>query len=130
MGDGPSGPGTNKGCIEVQIALLTERVRNMILHIRDFKHDYKCRMKLVSLVARRDRKQAPGRKVAMRLKKTGRLLQRRLAAQLKQGKPRMVIHKTEKKIKSRRWFTRAYDEVESLISNRTPTEYIDPLNMP
>jgi len=173
--DGPGGAGSNKGCIEVQVALLTERIRAMVMHIRDFKHDFVCRVRLVSLVSRRrrlldklawkdlesylkirdelkirhvyrmealigrlpeyrytirDRKQAPGRKVANRLKKTKRLLQRRLAAQLRQGKPRAVIHKTEKKIKSRKWLARAYDEVENLIDGKTPTEYVDPLNLP
>jgi len=171
--DGPDG--RNKGCLEVQIGILTERIRNMVLHVREFIHDYRCRVRLVSLVARRrrlldklalkdldsylkireelkirhvyklealigrlpayrfatrDRKQAPGRKVSMRLKKTKRLLKNRLASQLRQGKSRMVLHKTQKKIKSRKWLTRAYDDVSSLVAGREPAQFIDPLNLP
>lgn len=171
--DGPDGK--NIGCIEVQIAVFTERIRSMVLHCREYTHDYKCRMKLVSLVSRRrrlldklavkdlesylkvreelkirhvyrmealigrlpayrytirDRKQAPGRRVAMRLKKTKKLLNRRLANQLRQGKDDMVLHKTRKQITSRKWISRAYDDVASLVNGKEPTEYIDPLNMP
>lgn len=173
--DGYGGKKSNKGCLEVQIAILTERIRSMVLHVREFKHDFKCRLKLVSLVSRRrrmldklswkdldsylkvreelkirhvyrmealigrlpeyryairDRMQAPGRKVSMRLKKTKRLLNRRLADQLRQGKSRKIIHKTRKQITSRKWLARAYDDVESLIADKTPTEFIDPLNVP
>mmetsp|Transcript_35257 Transcript_35257/g.84527 ORF Transcript_35257/g.84527 Transcript_35257/m.84527 type:complete len:366 (+) Transcript_35257:148-1245(+) len=49
--DGPDGK--NIGCLEVQIAILTERIRNIVLHAREFKPDFACRVKLVSLVARR-----------------------------------------------------------------------------
>mmetsp|Transcript_19613 Transcript_19613/g.45621 ORF Transcript_19613/g.45621 Transcript_19613/m.45621 type:complete len:358 (-) Transcript_19613:65-1138(-) len=45
--------GKNIGCLEVQIAILTERIRNLVLHAREFKPDYACRVKLTSLVARR-----------------------------------------------------------------------------
>lgn len=171
--DGPGGK--NIGCIEVQIAIFTERIRSMVLHCREFNHDFKCRLKLVSLVSRRrrlldklavkdlesylkvreelkirhvyrmealigrlpayrytirDRKQAPGRKVAMRLKKTKKMLNRRLANQLRQGKSPMELHKTRKQIKSRKWLTRSYDEVNALLNGKEPTEYVDPLNMP
>lgn len=171
--DGPGGK--NRGCIEVQIAILTERIRNMVIHVREFIHDYKCRLKLISLVSRRrrlldklswkdldsyikvrealkirhtyrletlvgrlpaykyamrDRKQNPGKKVAMRLKKTKRLLNRRLAVQLRQGKRSLIIHKTRKKITSRKWLSRSYDDVENMISGKQTTEYVDPLNLP
>jgi len=66
----------------------------------------------------------------MRLKKTKRLLKNRLASQLRQGKSRMVLHKTQKKIKSRKWLTRAYDDVSSLVAGREPAQFIDPLNLP
>lgn len=173
--DGRTGPGSNKGNISVQIALLTERIRNMVLHCRDFNHDYLCRWKLVSMVSRRrklldklswkdldayleireklkirhvyrmevligrlpeykygikDRIRAPGRKIAMRLKKSKRLLARRLATQLRQGKRSLVIHKTKKMIKSRKWLARAYDDTENMIAGKKPTTYIDPLNIP
>ena len=49
--DGPDGK--NIGCLEVQIAILTERIRNIVLHAREFKPDFACRVKLTSLVARR-----------------------------------------------------------------------------
>merc|ERR1712187_546224 len=62
-----------------------------------------------------NRKPAPGRKIAMRLKKSQKLLQRRLATQMRQGKPRRIIHRTEKKIKSRRWSARAFDEANALV---------------
>jgi len=171
--DGPDG--RNKGCLEVQIGILTERIRNSVLHVREFIHDYRCRVRLVSLVARRrrlmdklalkdldsylkireelkirhvyklealigrlpayrfatrDRKQAPGRKVSMRLKKTKRLLNNRLASQLRQGKSRIVLHKTRKQITSRKWLTRAYDDVSSLVAGREPAQFIDPLKLP
>mmetsp|Transcript_3736 Transcript_3736/g.4306 ORF Transcript_3736/g.4306 Transcript_3736/m.4306 type:complete len:250 (-) Transcript_3736:64-813(-) len=51
MPDGPDG--RNRGCLEVQIAVATEKIRNMILHMREFRRDYKCRLKLVSLVCKR-----------------------------------------------------------------------------
>mmetsp|Transcript_39754 Transcript_39754/g.118954 ORF Transcript_39754/g.118954 Transcript_39754/m.118954 type:complete len:382 (+) Transcript_39754:57-1202(+) len=173
--DGPGGPKSNKGCLEVQIAVLTERIRNMVLHVREFSHDYKCRLKLISMVSRRrrlmdklswkdldsylrvreelkirhvyrmevligrlpeykygirDRKRAPGRKIIMRLKKSKRLLARRLATQLRQGKPSKVIHKTKKMIKSRKWLARAYDDVSNMVAGQEITHYIDPLNIP
>lgn len=171
--DGPGG--RNKGCIEVQIAVLTERIRSMVLHIREFRHDFKCRVKLVTFVsarrrlldklswkdlesylrvreelkirhvyrmealigrlpaykyATRDRKRAPGRRVTMRLKKTKKLLSGRLAAQLRQGKNRKEVHKTQKAIASRKWFARSYDDVENLVAGQSTTEYVDPLSMP
>jgi small subunit ribosomal protein S15 len=172
--DGPDG--RNKGCLEVQIAILTERIRAMVMHLRENKHDYKCRVKLVILVARRrayldklswknldsylkvrealkirhvyrmealigrlgqykypnkDRKQAPGRKVAMRLKKKGRLLERRLASQLRQGRQKRVIHKTKRAIRSRNWLSRPYDDVEAMRSGKAAApRYINPLNLP
>ena len=51
--DGPDGK--NIGCLEVQIAVLTERIRNIVLHAREFKPDNACRVKLVMLVSRRRR---------------------------------------------------------------------------
>jgi len=49
--DGPDG--RNSGCAEVQIALLTERIRNMVIHMRDMPKDFHCRLKLQILVGRR-----------------------------------------------------------------------------
>jgi len=172
--DGPDGK--NKGCIEVQIAIATERIRAMVIHMRENTHDYKCRLKLVSLVARRramldklswkdmdsylkirealkirhvyrmealigrlprykyairDRKRAPGRKTAMRLKKTRRLLQRRLASQLRQGRPDRIIQKTKRQIRSRNWYSRAYDDVAAMAAGKdSAPPYVDPLNPP
>ena len=51
--DGPDGK--NRGCLEVQIAIATEKIRNMILHMREFRKDYRCRSKLTSLVCARRR---------------------------------------------------------------------------
>ena len=51
--DGPDGK--NRGCLEVQIAIATEKIRNMILHMREFRKDYRCRLKLTSLVCARRR---------------------------------------------------------------------------
>eukprot|EP00929_Paragymnodinium_shiwhaense_P100581 TRINITY_DN629_c0_g1_i2.p1 TRINITY_DN629_c0_g1~~TRINITY_DN629_c0_g1_i2.p1 ORF type:complete len:412 (-),score=123.20 TRINITY_DN629_c0_g1_i2:77-1312(-) len=169
--------GRNKGCLEVQIAIMTERIRNMVMHMRENRHDFKCRLKLVSLVSRRrrsldklawkdlnaylkvrkalqirhvyrmealigrvprhkygirDRKRAPGRKTAMRLKKRDRLLNRRLASQKKQGKPMKILRRTEMKIKSRRWISRPYDDVSAYIKGKdegAPPK-VDPLNIP
>merc|ERR1711972_10921 len=151
----------NKGCLEVQIAILTERIRNSVMHVREFKHDFVCRRKLASkdldaymkvreelqirhvyrmeaLIGRldaykysmSDRKRAPGRKTVNRLKKTKRLLQRRLASQLRQGKPRRVIHKTESKMNGRRWATRAYDDVKYMLKGKPTETFIDPLALP
>jgi len=172
--DGPGG--RNRGCIEVQIAVATEKIRAMVVHLRENTHDVKCRVKLVSMVASRrraldklswkdidaymkirdalkirhvyrmealigrlgnykysirDRKQAPGRKVAMRLKKTRRLLERRLAAQLRQGRNRDTIHRTKRQIRSRNWYSRAYDDVAAMRKGKNSAPaFIDPLNMP
>jgi len=173
--DGRSGPGTNWGCYEVQIAVATEKIRNMVLHIREFPHDLRCKNRLISLVSRRrwmldklswrdvdayinirdslkirhvyrmealigrlpaykftqeNRKRAPGRKTAMRLKKTKRLLNKRLATQLRQGKPADVIFRTKQKINSRSWSSRAYDEAECIITNRPTPHLLDPLDLP
>jgi len=173
--DGRGGPGTNWGCLEVQIAIATEKIRSMVLHIREFPHDLKCKNRLIELVSRRrrmldklswtdvdtyihvrdslkirhvyrmealigrfapykytqeNRKRAPGRKVAMRLKKAKRLLNRRLANQIRQGKPSNVILNTKKKIKSRSWAARAYDEAEGIINNKPTAHLLDPLNLP
>lgn len=167
--------GKNINGLEVQIALITEVIRNLVLHCRENKHDYKCRVKLVSKVAYRrllldklsakdleayikireelkirhvyrmqaligrlgiykygirDRKQAPGRKVLNRLKKSRKLLTRRLATQLRQGKNSSVIHLTKKKITSRKWTARAYDEAKALVAKREVPEVYDPLNLP
>ena len=51
----PDAEGKNKGCLQVQTAIATEKIRNMILHMREFRRDYKCRLKLVSLVCARRR---------------------------------------------------------------------------
>jgi small subunit ribosomal protein S15 len=171
--DGPDG--VNKGCLEVQIAILTERIRNMVLHVREFNKDFLCRWKIVKLVARRrryldklswkdldsyvkirdalkirhvyrlealigrlpaykyaikDRKRFPGRKIAMRLKKSRRLLSRRLADQKKAGRAKMTIHKTQKKINARKWGANAYDTTEFIISGKPPQEYVNPLEVP
>ncbi|CAE8587682.1 unnamed protein product [Polarella glacialis] len=171
--DGPDG--RNIGCLEVQVAVLTERIRSMVLHVREFKQDYKCRLKLISMVGRRqryldklawkdldsylkirselkirhvyrmealigrlpgykyameNRKQAPGRRVIMRLKKTKKLLTNRLASQLKQGKSSDITHRTKKKLLGRRWMTSANDEMKAIVSGKAHTEYLDPLNLP
>ncbi|CAJ1426693.1 unnamed protein product [Effrenium voratum] len=165
----------NQGGLEVQIAVLTERIRNMVLHMREFRRDYKCRMKLTSLVCRRrryldklaaknldaymkireelkirhvyrmealrnrlpayvyatkDRLHRPGRKTLNRLKKTKALFTRRLARQLRQGRERKVIHRTKKKLDSREWMTRPYDEVRAWEKKKDLGNYLDPLNMP
>ncbi|CAE8599949.1 unnamed protein product [Polarella glacialis] len=171
--DGPEG--RNIGCLEVQVAVLTERIRSMVLHVREFKQDYKCRLKLISMVGRRqryldklawkdldsylkirselkirhvyrmealigrlpgykyameNRKQAPGRRVIMRLKKTKKLLTNRLASQLKQGKSNDITHRTKKKLLGRRWMTSANDEMKNIVAGKGHTEYLDPLNLP
>jgi len=173
--DGRGGPGTNWGCLEVQIAVATEKIRSMVLHIREFPHDLKCKNRLIELVSARrrmldklswtdvdayihvrdslkirhvyrmealigryapykyqqeNRKRAPGRKVAMRLKKTKRLLNRRLANQLRQGKPQSMIFATKQKIKGRSWTARAYDEAKSILNDKPVPHILDPLDLP
>jgi ribosomal protein S15 len=173
--DGRGGPGTNWGCLEVQIAVATEKIRNMVLHIREFPHDLKCKNRLIELVSARrrmldklswtdvdayihvrdslkirhvyrmealigryapykytqeNRKRAPGRKVAMRLKKTKRLLNRRLANQLRQGKPKQMIFATKMKIKGRSWTARAYDEAKCILNDKPVPHILDPLDLP
>jgi len=49
--DGPEGKQT--GCIEVQIAVITERLRGYVLHMRENPKDFIVRNRMVSLVARR-----------------------------------------------------------------------------
>lgn len=169
--------GRNRGCLEVQIAKQTERIRNMVMHMRENIHDYKCRLKLVSLVSLRrrfldklawkdlnsylelreklqirhvyrmealigrvprhkygirDRKRAPGRKVGMRIKKRQRLLERRLANKIKQGKDYVTIAKFKSMVKSRKWIARPYDDVAAYLSgnDQGAGPKIDPLNVP
>lgn len=172
--DGPDGK--NRGCLEVQVALLTERIRNLVIHAREHPQDNNCRNWLVSLVSRRrryldklswkdldayikvrqelkirhvyrmealigrlpeyrytirDRKPAPGRKVSMQLKKRKRLLQNRLATQLRQGKDKSDIFRTKTMIRSRAFASKSYDEASALLKGKAgaPT-LIDPLNIP
>mmetsp|Transcript_28576 Transcript_28576/g.62346 ORF Transcript_28576/g.62346 Transcript_28576/m.62346 type:complete len:380 (+) Transcript_28576:65-1204(+) len=172
--DGPGG--RNSGCLEVQIAVATEKIRIMVLHLRENQKDFKCRLKLIQLVAMRrrmldklswkdldsylklrealkirhvyrmealigrlpaykfairDRKAAPGRKTLMRLKKTKRLLERRLATQTRQGRPTMTLNRTMSKIRGRRWSSSAYDDVSFMQAGKgLAPETLDPLNMP
>ena len=46
---------TDTGSSEVQIALLTQRIRDLTEHLREHKHDNHCRRGLVILVGRRRR---------------------------------------------------------------------------
>ncbi len=43
------------GSAEVQIALLTQRIRDLTEHLRDHKHDHHCRRGLLKLVGQRRR---------------------------------------------------------------------------
>lgn len=171
--DGPDG--RNRGCIEVQVAVITEKIRTLVIHVRENIHDFKNRTALVSLVALRRRlldklswkdidaylklrdslkirhvyrmealigrlpaykyadewrKPAPGKKTAMRLKKSQRLMQRRLANQLRQGKPAKVVQTTQKRVNARRWNGNEADEMRALIRGIAPPEKVDPLNLP
>lgn len=47
--------GTDTGSSDVQIALLTERINQMIEHLRVHKHDHHSRRGLLKLVGRRRR---------------------------------------------------------------------------
>ncbi|RLT22499.1 MAG: 30S ribosomal protein S15 [Chloroflexi bacterium] len=47
--------GQDTGSSEVQIALLTERINQIIEHLREHKHDHATRRGLLSLVGRRRR---------------------------------------------------------------------------
>jgi ribosomal protein S15 len=51
--DGPDGK--NIGCNEVQIAVKTEKIRNYVLHMREFPQDFTTRIHLVCAVASRRR---------------------------------------------------------------------------
>lgn len=164
-----------RGSYETCIAVTTEIIRNLVIHCREFPHDFRARERLVSKVslrrklldrlswenidsylnirkalkirhlyrmealvgrlpaykyAIRDRKRAPGRKVAMRLKKTQKLMTRRLADQIKQAKPAEMISRTRKLLAGRRWFARPYDDANAFLAGRDSTDYVDPLNMP
>jgi len=46
---------TDTGSTEVQIALLTQRVRDLTEHLREHKHDHHCRRGLLKLVGQRRR---------------------------------------------------------------------------
>ncbi len=43
------------GSVEVQVAVLTERINNLTAHLKDNKHDYSSRRGLLMLVGRRRR---------------------------------------------------------------------------
>ncbi len=43
------------GSTEVQIALLTQRIRDLTEHLREHKHDHHCRRGLLQLVGQRRR---------------------------------------------------------------------------
>ena len=46
---------TDTGSTEVQIALLTQRIRDLTEHLRSHKHDHHCRRGLLKLVGQRRR---------------------------------------------------------------------------
>ena len=46
---------TDTGSTEVQIALLTQRIRDLTEHLRTHKHDHHCRRGLLKLVGQRRR---------------------------------------------------------------------------
>jgi len=46
---------TDTGSTEVQIALLTQRIRDLTEHLRTHKHDHHCRRGLLQLVGQRRR---------------------------------------------------------------------------
>jgi len=46
---------TDTGSTEVQIALLTQRIRDLTEHLREHKHDHHCRRGLLQLVGQRRR---------------------------------------------------------------------------
>ena len=46
---------TDTGSSEVQIALLTQRIRDLTIHLREHKHDVHCRRGLLKMVGRRRR---------------------------------------------------------------------------
>eukprot|EP00913_Durusdinium_trenchii_P001571 g1455.t1 len=92
----------NGGSLEVQIAVATEKIRNMILHMRQFKRDYKCRLKLVSLVCARRR-----------------MLDKLSVSNLESY---MKI-RTQKKLNFRRWLARPYDEVKAWEKNNEVGTY-------
>lgn len=46
---------TDKGSVQVQVAILTERIRNITGHLHTMKKDYACRRGLLVLVGRRKR---------------------------------------------------------------------------
>ena len=46
---------TDTGSPEVQVAILTERIKNLTEHLRTHKHDYHTRRGLVMLVGKRNR---------------------------------------------------------------------------
>ena len=46
---------TDTGSAEVQIALLTQRIRDLTEHLRTHKHDHHCRRGLLKLVGQRRR---------------------------------------------------------------------------
>ena len=43
------------GSVEVQVAILTERIKNLTEHLKGHKKDYSCRKGLLMLVARKKR---------------------------------------------------------------------------
>mmetsp|Transcript_43515 Transcript_43515/g.79205 ORF Transcript_43515/g.79205 Transcript_43515/m.79205 type:complete len:356 (+) Transcript_43515:106-1173(+) len=165
-----------EGKLQVDIALLTERIRNLVLTCQEHPHDYLARDTLVKLVARRrrfldrlswedldsylkmreelkirhnfrvealigrakeykytveNRPTAPGRKTTMRLKKTRRLLENRLARQLKQGRPRKIVSTTRKRLFGRRYAKMANDEAKDYVGRRDPNlnSLMDPIDM-
>ena len=46
---------TDTGSAEVQVALLTQRIRDLTEHLRSHKHDHHCRRGLLKLVGQRRR---------------------------------------------------------------------------
>ena len=46
---------TDTGSPEVQIALLTQRIRDLTEHLKEHKHDHHCRRGLLKLVGQRRR---------------------------------------------------------------------------
>jgi len=78
----------------------------------------------------RDRKQQPGRMKVLKLKKIGRLLQRRLARQISRGADKFKILQTRRKLAKERWATQAKDDVKAYLGGQEPRDFwsYDPTN--
>mmetsp|Transcript_3662 Transcript_3662/g.8018 ORF Transcript_3662/g.8018 Transcript_3662/m.8018 type:complete len:378 (+) Transcript_3662:76-1209(+) len=78
-----------------------------------------------------NRKPAPGRKTSMRLKKTRRLLEQRLARSIRQGKSAKILTQTKGKLFGRRWGKSPADEAKDYVSGRDPKldQLMDPIDV-